>query len=88
MPTIGASPTGEHLYRTACLRPDIAPCWTPRGFTPGQRVHVRYWKHEYCAYSHQYRPLFLIGETENIDQHIADGEFSCVFNAALQEFKS
>ena len=81
------STCGEHLNKTAILRPDIDPTWTPSGFAPGERVHVRYWKHQYDATSGFYRALYLIGKTADLDRHIAEGEFSCVFNVALQDFE-
>ena len=80
------SPTKEHLNKTARLRPDLDTQWTPRGFVPGERVHVRYWRHQYDHFSRGYRALYIIVKTANLEKHIEDGEFSCVYNAALTDF--
>lgn len=79
----GTSPTGEHLNKRGRLRPDMEPAWAPAGFAPGQLVHVRYWRHEYDPCSRGFRALYIIAKSQNLEKHIQDGEFSCVYNAAL-----
>lgn len=77
------SPTGEHLYRTAVIRQDIG--WKSiSGMRPGEKVYIRYWKHEYDTNSRRFKPIYFMAKTADFAYHFSAGSFSTVYNNALE----
>lgn len=77
------SPTGEQHYRTAVIRQDLG--WVHiAGMLPGEKVHIRYWKHQYDPTTGAMKPLYFMAKTDNFADHFQDGTYATVYNAALE----